>query len=82
LRGEAMGSVDLINPTWVSLSKRMKTLVMWLQTWMLLLRYFVGVMTWLTVIIINIALLGFTLFCFTKSGNLGTYAVGKVGSCC
>uniref|UniRef100_A0A7S0RW54 Choline transporter-like protein n=1 Tax=Chlamydomonas leiostraca TaxID=1034604 RepID=A0A7S0RW54_9CHLO len=40
--------------------------------WMLILRYFAGVMAWLTIILVNVALIGFTLYCFVMAGLLGS----------
>lgn len=49
-----------------------------LQIWMLILRYAAGLMVWLTLISVNVALAGVTLYSFSFAGLLDTTGVGKV----
>lgn len=49
-----------------------------MQLWLVILRYFAGVMAWMTVIAVNAAFAGCTLFAFARSGRLGD--MGSVGA--
>lgn len=40
------------------------------QVWMLILRYFAGVMAWVSIITVNVALLGCTLYAYNMAGLL------------
>lgn len=52
-----------------------------LQVWMIVLRYFAGVMAWTTVIAVNIFFIGFTFLAFERSGLLGKAGeIGKVST--
>ncbi len=42
--------------------------------WLMILRFFAGVITWLILILVNVSLLGVTLYCFVLSGWLGNSA--------
>lgn len=42
------------------------------QVWMLVLRYFAGVMAWATIVIVNLALGGCTLYSYHLAGKLAT----------
>eukprot|EP00249_Psilotum_nudum_P010325 c22474_g1_i1 orf=490-2595(-) len=46
--------------------------------WLLIVRYFVGVMTWITIILLNILTLAVTLFFYIKAGWIGKDAVSSV----
>lgn len=39
--------------------------------WLVILRYMAGFMAWFTIIMINLLLIGFTLYCFSMAGMLG-----------
>lgn len=41
------------------------------QFWMLVLRFFAGLMAWATIFLVNAALVGCTLYCWFLSGKLG-----------
>jgi len=45
------------------------------QLWMLILRYFAGLMAWATIAIVNLGLLGCTLYCYYLSGRLATVGI-------
>jgi hypothetical protein len=47
-------------------------------TWLILVRYFVGVITWLTIILLNVFTLLVTLFFYIKAGWIGKDAVTAV----
>jgi hypothetical protein len=51
---------------------------MCLQVWMLILRYFAGIMVWLTIIAVNLGLTGCTLYAYNMAGMLS--ATGKWGA--
>lgn len=40
------------------------------QVWMLILRFFAGVMSWVSIITVNVALLGCTLYAYNMAGLL------------
>lgn len=48
------------------------------QIWLVILRYFAGVMAWLIIILVNVALLGITLYCFSMAGLLGNSTFAQV----
>jgi hypothetical protein len=48
------------------------------QVWLVILRYLAGLMAWLTILLVNVALCGVTLYCFALAGLLGNNAFGKV----
>ena len=52
-----------------------------MQLWMVILRYFAGVMAWLIILLVNVALLGITLYCFSMAGLLGDSTFAQVGNC-
>lgn len=54
-------------------------LFMLLQIWLIILRYMAGVMAWLTILLVNLALIGFTLYCFVLAGKLGSAGFREVG---
>lgn len=41
-----------------------------LQFWMLILRFFSGLMAWLTIIAVNIGLVGCTVYAYANAGGL------------
>lgn len=45
---------------------------------MLILRFAAGLMAWLTIIAVNVALVGITLYSFSYAGFLGSSELGKV----
>lgn len=45
-----------------------------------MLRYFAGVMAWVTLLSVNLFFAAFTLLCATRAGLVGDNAVGKVTS--
>ncbi|GAX82666.1 hypothetical protein CEUSTIGMA_g10092.t1 [Chlamydomonas eustigma] len=45
--------------------------------WLVVLRYFAGVMCWLTILLVNVLLCGITLYCFSLAGLLGNNAFAK-----
>jgi choline transporter-like protein 2/4/5 len=49
--------------------------------WLVILRYLAGFMAWLTILLVNVALCGVTLYCFALAGMLGNNAFGKVCIC-
>lgn len=40
--------------------------------WLIILRYLAGFMAWFTIIMVNFFLIGFTVYCFSMAGMLGT----------
>eukprot|EP00250_Pteridium_aquilinum_P017010 c23411_g2_i1 orf=307-2409(-) len=46
--------------------------------WLLIVRYFVGVITWITVALLNVLALGVTIFLYIKAGWIGHDAVSAV----
>lgn len=49
-----------------------------LQVWMIVLRYLAGVVVWLTVAVVNAALIGCTLYAYNMAGMLTK--AGQFGS--
>ncbi len=45
---------------------------------MIILRYAAGLMAWLIIILVNVALLGITLYCFSMAGLLGSSTFSQV----
>ena len=45
---------------------------------MVILRYFAGVMAWLVIVLVNVTLLGITLYCFSMAGLLGDSTFSQV----
>ncbi len=39
--------------------------------WMVVLRYLAGLMVWLTMVIVNVAMIGLTVYSFNMAGLLG-----------
>ena len=50
--------------------------------WMVILRYAAGIMAWLIIILVNLALLGITLYCFAMAGLIGNSAFSQVSEMC
>lgn len=48
--------------------------------WLIVLRYFAGLMAWLTIILVNLALAGITIYCFMEAGMLGDNAFASAVS--
>lgn len=46
--------------------------------WLLILRFFAGLMAWLTIILVNLALCGIAIYCFSMAGLLGNNAFASV----
>ncbi|KAK1290781.1 hypothetical protein QJS10_CPB18g01491 [Acorus calamus] len=46
--------------------------------WLLMIRYFVAGMTWITVSVFNILIIGVTMFFYTKAGWIGNDAISSV----
>lgn len=46
--------------------------------WLFIVRYFVGVMTWITVVLLNVLAFGVTIFFYIKAGWIGHDAVSAV----
>lgn len=46
--------------------------------WLLIVRFFVGVITWITVVLLNVLALGVTIFLYIKAGWIGHDAVSAV----
>lgn len=48
------------------------------QIWLVILRYLAGFMAWMTILLVNAALVGLTLYCFVMSGLLGSDSFRQV----
>ena len=47
---------------------------------MVILRYFAGLMAWLTILLVNVALCGIAIYCFSEAGLLGDNAFASAVS--
>ena len=45
---------------------------------MFLMRYLAGVMVWVTILLVNVVLIGLTIYCFSMAGLLGNSAWAQV----
>lgn len=45
--------------------------------WLVILRYFAGFMAWATIILVNVILVGITIYCFSMAGMLGNSAFAQ-----
>lgn len=53
-----------------------------LQFWMLILRFFSGLMAWLTIIAVNIGLIGCTVYAYANAGGLARAHTYILDRCC